>query len=154
VLPNVAEAVRNTISLWDIKTTFVGSENQNAKLAAFDASNVALAASGTVSLELALARVPHVIGYKMGWLTAELARPFITVTYATLINIMGNREIVPEFIQEKCNPHAMAEAAARFFTDEQTRQNHLTEAATIIETLRVKGVPPSRRAAQAILDLV
>ncbi len=154
VLPNVSETVRTAISSWDIKTTFVKSQNEEEKFAAFDASTVALAASGTVSLELALSGVPHVIGYKMGWLTAELARPFITVSYATLINIIGKREIVPEFIQEHCSPQAMATAAELFFNDEQTRTRHLADVAAIVETLRVKGAPPSKRAAKAILEVV
>ncbi len=154
VLPNVSEAVHKKISSWGVKTTFVDSQHESEKFAAFDASTVALAASGTVSLELALARVPCVIGYKMGWLTAELARPFILVTYATLINIMASQEIVPEFIQERCQPEAMANAVERFFSNERVRAQHLADVATIMETLRVQGLTPSRRAAKAILDII
>ena len=154
VVSHVSEAVRTEISSWGVKTTFVDSQNVNEKFAAFDASTVALAASGTVSLELAVARVPHVIGYKVGWLTAALIRPFIKVSHATLINIMATREIVPEFIQEWCEPQAMAEVVVNYFANEQARKKHLEDVAAIVDTLRVQGSSPSERAAKTILDLI
>ena len=154
VLPHVSRRVRDELAGWGIGITFVDSQQESEKFSAFAASNVALAASGTVSLELAQARVPHVIGYKLGWLTAELARPFITVSFATLINIKGGGEIVPEFIQERCQPWAMAEAVERFMLDEEVCAAHLTQVASVMETLHVKGTPPSERAAQTVLDVI
>jgi lipid-A-disaccharide synthase len=75
---------------------------------AFKSMNVALAVSGTVGLELAALKVPHVIGYRASPLTAFIAKRLVKVKYAHLANIMADEAIVPEFIQEKCKPELIA----------------------------------------------
>ena len=83
-------------------------ESEADKFAAFDAADAALAASGTVTTELALAGTPMVVGYKLGWLTYALARPFVTVRFATLGNIILDRAAIPEFIQNDCTAENLA----------------------------------------------
>ena len=80
------------------------------KYDAFAASNAAMAASGTVSLELAMARVPHVIAYRMNALTVTLVKMLhgVNQKFANLLNILLDREVVPEFIQEKCTADRVA----------------------------------------------
>ena len=63
-----------------------------------------LAASGTVTLELAMARVPYVAAYKVATVTHWLASILVQVPYANLINFISNREVVPECIQSRCEP--------------------------------------------------
>src|SRR5690606_9536364 len=79
------------------------------KWSAFKAMDVAVAVSGTVGLELAALQVPHVIGYKTSELTAMIAKRLVKVKYAHLANIMADREIVPEFLQEQCTADAISD---------------------------------------------
>lgn len=69
---------------------------------AFRAANIAIAASGTVALELAMVDVPHIIAYKVAPLTAFLARRFLKIQFVNLSNILLGREVVPELLQENC----------------------------------------------------
>ena len=69
---------------------------------------MALAASGTVTAELALAHTPMVVGYKVGGLTFFLSKFLMTVTHITLINILLGREAVPEFLQARATPDNLA----------------------------------------------
>ncbi len=88
----------------------------------FQIADAALAASGTVSLELMVCTVPTVIAYKVSWLTHKLALFLITVPYATLLNIMVNKEIFPEFLQAKCNPDTLYHALDKVLNDTETRK--------------------------------
>ena len=78
------------------------------------ASNLALAASGTVALETALAEVPTVIAYKVSPLTAFIVRRLIKVNYVNIINVLAGKEIVPECLQEKCSPDVLADILGEF----------------------------------------
>lgn len=77
---------------------------------AFAAMDGALATSGTVGLELAVADVPHVIAYKTNALTAAIVRRMIKVKYAHLANLLLDAPVVPEFIQENCSVPALTAA--------------------------------------------
>ena len=85
-------------------------EDEGEKIDAFAASNVALAASGTVALELAMAGVPTVIAYRMNPMTAWLARRLIRIRFVNPVNIVLDREAVPELLQENCRPDRFAYA--------------------------------------------
>ena len=95
---NVVDAVRTGTQEWS-KALIV--EGEAEKYDAFAAANAALAASGTVSLELAMARVPSIIGYRLSPLTAMVARRLIRVKYASIVNIILDREAMPEFYPGK-----------------------------------------------------
>ena len=83
--------------------------DEREKEDAFAAATVALAASGTVTTEVALQGTPLVIGYKLGWITWALARAFLFKSkYATLMNVAADKEVAPEFIQTKCTPENLA----------------------------------------------
>jgi lipid-A-disaccharide synthase len=92
---HVAPLVREAAKDWPTKAFVLNGDAD--KYAAFDAADVALAASGTVTSELALAGTPMVVGYRLGWLTAEIARPFMRAPYMVLINLILGRKAVPEF---------------------------------------------------------
>ncbi len=81
------------------------------KYDAFKSMDVAIAVSGTVGLELAYLKVPHIIAYRANALTVWVIKRLIKVRFAHLANIMAGREIVPEFIQENCNADVVADAA-------------------------------------------
>ncbi len=84
---------------------------------AFAAMDFAIATSGTVGLELAIADIPHVIAYKTGHLTWEIARRKLFIKYAHLANILLDREVVPEFIQKECRAGPIKDAVKRLLDD-------------------------------------
>ena len=148
-VPNVAAQVREALKDWTVAADFL--EGDADKYAAMNAANVALAASGTVTTELALARVPEVVAYKLGWLTYFLARRFIRVKHATLVNILLDREAVPEFIQERATPENLSRAVIHLFQDAQARAEQVKALAEATHDLGQDEEPPSRRAARALL---
>ncbi len=86
----------------------------------FQIADAALAASGTVSLELMVCHVPTVIAYKVSWLSSKLAHLLIKVPYVTLLNIIMNKEIYPEFLQENCTPNKLYQGLYRALYDPET----------------------------------
>lgn len=127
-------------------------ENETDKFAAFDAADVALAASGTVTTELAISKTPMVVAYKLGALTYGLARPFISAKYATLVNILLDREAVPERIQSRCTPAALAAELKKLILDPGARARQISDLNEADHLLGVGGEAPSLRAARALLD--
>lgn len=124
------------------------------KADAFAASDAALAASGTVALELAMAGVPHVIGYRVNPLTAFLARRLIKTPYANLINIILQREAVPEFIQDECTPENLARDLTPLLDDARARTAQLGAAQDALTQLGWGGPPPGERAADVVLTYI
>ncbi len=119
---------------------------------AFDAADVALAASGTVTAELALAHTPMVVGYSVGGLTFFLSKFLMTVTHITLINILLDRAAVPEFLQSKCTPEKLAGAVAQLFADEGARAAQVDAMKEFGRLLGEGDEAPSLRAARALLE--
>lgn len=146
-VPHVAARVKDAARDWPSPLHLI--EGDGEKFAAFDAANAALAASGTVTTELALSGTPMVVGYKVGWLTYSLASLIMNVRYITLVNVLLDREAVPEFLQERCRPDLLAEAVVKLFTEKDSERADLDEAARL---LGKGGERPSLRAARAILD--
>jgi lipid-A-disaccharide synthase len=129
-------------------------ETDADKFAAFHAADVALAASGTVTTELALAGTPMVVAYRLGWLTFALARPFIRVRYATLVNILLDRAAVPEFIQQHCTGESLAQELLGLLRDPQARERQRQSLSEASALLGAGGEAPSRRAARALWEFV
>jgi lipid-A-disaccharide synthase len=115
---------------------------------------VALAASGTVTTELALAGTPMVVAYKLGWLTYTLVKPFITARFATLGNIILDRAAIPELLQKDCSGENLARALLPLLSDTPERRKQVEDLKLIGEKLGVGGEEPSLRAARALLDFV
>jgi lipid-A-disaccharide synthase len=149
-VPNVAAKVRALAEGWPVPLHIL--DNADDKFASFDAADVALAATGTVTTEIALARTPMVTAYKLGWLTYALARPFISVKYATLVNILLDREAVPEFIQDRCKPDALADALLKLFQKADIRAAQTRDLAEAMQLLGTGEEAPSLRAARTLLS--
>lgn len=153
VLPtvdSVAPLVEKVVDDWPGRPLVVrGAAERHGAMAAAD---VALAASGTVALELALARVPMVIAYRMAPLTYFLVRRLVSVEFANLVNILEGREIIPELIQGDCRPERLVVALEDMLGPAGGRQ--IEAVRPVLEQLGAGGVPPSRRAAQAVLDII
>jgi lipid-A-disaccharide synthase len=126
-------------------------EGDTEKYDAMAASDAALAASGTVALELGLARVPAVIAYRVNPLTAAVVRRMIKVRFATLTNLLLDREAVPELIQEDCRPDRLAVEVTLMIEDRAVRAAQMEASAKALALLGAGGIPPSERAARVVL---
>jgi lipid-A-disaccharide synthase len=124
------------------------------KYDAFAASRAALAASGTVALELAIARVPMVIAYRLNPLTEALLDRVLKVRQVNLVNLLLGRPLVAEHLRGACAPKPLAAALALVIRDERVRSAHLAGYDEAVQRLRVDGMSPSRAAADRILAIL
>ena len=156
VLPladDVATYVRSVVQTWPYRITFTEG-NDNSKYNAFAASDVALACSGTVALELALADIPYVTIYKMSFLSRIVARTFVRLKYVNLINIILDKEVVPELLLENCKPHLILPHLMKALNDTEFRSKQRKNFKAALGLITVGGHLPSERAAQAILEVI
>jgi lipid-A-disaccharide synthase len=151
-VPHVAALVRAGTTNWPVPLHIV--EGEDEKFAAFDTADAALAASGTVTTELALSRTPMVVGYKVGWLTYTLLKPFVHFKFATIANLLLDREAVPEFLQTRFTPQALADAVVPLLTDKQAAARQVADLDEAMRLLGQGGEQPSLRAARAILQFL
>ena len=149
---SVSARVKELVARWDRNILVV--EHPDEKLAAFDAADVALAASGTVSTELALSATPMVIGYRVGAVTAAVARPFVKVPYTTLVNLILNKEVVPEFVQEQCTAQNLSRELVRLLTNHAARVEQVTACTAAVKSMGYGDEKPSVRAAREVLRLI
>ncbi len=119
------------------------------KRAAFRAADVALAASGTVSLELAAADTPMVIAYDMNWLSRVVIGRMLRVDTVTLVNLVSDTRVVPEFIGKRCQPDLIAQGVLDVFEHPDAQHDAM---ALTMRLLGQGGDPPGLRAARAVLD--
>lgn len=147
---HVAETVRTAVAAWPVSAIVVTGNDE--KFAAFKASNAALAASGTVVLELAVAGCPTVMAYQVSGLTAWIVRRMVKVQHASLPNLILSKSLIPEFLQERCNPGELAEAVGRLLLDESARRAQIEGGAEVARRLGLGGPPPSEIAAGVVLD--
>ena len=147
----VAKTLPDCVRDWPVTVTILKDSKEKYDLMA--ASNAAISASGTVSLELALAKVPTIIAYKVAPITALILRLMIKVKFANLINIILNKEVVPERLQHFCKPAIIADDLERLLDDNE-KETQINEVAPALKKLGIGGKPPSTRAAQIILKLL
>ncbi len=142
----VADIVRDLSRDWPIEPWII--EDAAAKRSAFASANVAIAASGTVSLELAANQCPMVIAYDMHPLTLWLMRRAALVDTVTLVNLVSDTRVVPEFIGDRCRADLIAPAVLDLLADgtPQRAAMRLT-----MERLGAGGESPGRRAARSVL---
>jgi lipid-A-disaccharide synthase len=119
------------------------------KRAAFRAADAALAASGTVSLELAAAETPMVIAYRMSWLTQWIMARLALIDTVTLVNIVSETRVVPEFLGSACEPSRIAPAILDVMAHPEQQR---TAMRLTMERLGQGGEDPGLRAARAVLE--
>jgi lipid-A-disaccharide synthase len=149
-LPHLVPALEAEIAHWPEKPILLHSD-EAAKRAAFKAADAALAASGTVSLELAANRTPMVIAYDFNRLTRALVKRAIKVDTVTLVNLVSDTRAVPEFLAEDCRPDAIRAGLEAVLADPAAQ--HAAMALTM-ERLGQGGDPPGRRAARSVLGVL
>jgi lipid-A-disaccharide synthase len=129
--------------------------DESEKEDAFAAATVALAASGTVTTEVALQGTPVVVGYKLGWITWALARAFLfKAKYASLMNTAADAEVAPEFIQTKCTPANIAAAAAPVLDSEDAREDQIRAQDEALAKMGRGGTPAADIAADTVLRVI
>ena len=148
----VAATVEAATRDWALPVRIV--HGREARYAAFAASSAALAASGTVALELAMARVPSVIAYRVSPLSAFVATRFLglDLRFVSLVNILAGREVMPERLQDACTPERLHAAVGQLLDDPAAVAAQREGAALALGRLGLgSGASPSDRAAEAIL---
>lgn len=124
------------------------------KTAVFAASTLALAASGTVSIELAAVRVPMVIGYKTNVLTAAIMRRAMLAPSFTLVNLLTESKAVPEFEPKDCTVENLLEAMRGLLDDPAARAAQVAVGVQAIKALGKGGADPGLRAARSVLSVI
>lgn len=154
VIPTVVtveRAVRAAVADWALPVHVVTGETN--RYDAFAACDAALAASGTVALELAMAKVPYTIAYKMNPISSFLARKLVSGRFANLVNILPDREIVKEYLLEDCTVANLTAEIEKLLDDQAYRQTEVAQAFDILKTLGADdAVTPSQKAAAVVLE--
>ena len=149
----VADLVSQGVRLWPGRPIVL--RGMHDKYDAFAASRAALAASGTVALELAIARVPMAIAYRLNPLTEALLDRIVKVRQVNLINLLLDRPLVPEHLgRAACAPERLAATLAELIGDERVRSAHREGYDEAIARLRGDGLSPSRAAADRTLAVL
>jgi lipid-A-disaccharide synthase len=151
-LPRREAEVRAITATWPVQPRIITDEAE--KQAAFRQARAALAASGTVTLELALAGVPTVAAYKVHTIEAWLAPILLSGTSIILTNRILGEDVVPEFLQTDCVPEKLAAALGRAMDEGEDRTRQLDGSKRLREILKVDGETPAQRAVQVVLDVV
>ena len=149
VVPHVRALVERHMQSWTVKPHLV--EGEEDKFPAFKLAHAALAASGTVTLELALAGTPMVVAYKVDALSARM-RFLLNVPSVVLANLVLETNAFPEFLQEECTPDKLAAALEQLLRDTPERRAQLAALARIPQKMLLDGGTPSDFAAELVLD--
>lgn len=154
--PAVAGLVVARSADWPKGTVIVdpratGADFAAEKRAAFATAHVALAASGTVSLELAATDTPMVIAYTMSWLSRKLIGALLRIDTVTLVNLVTDSRTIPEFLGENCRPDPIAEVLIHVMEDARARGDQRDAMALAMNRLGRGGEDPGLRAARSVL---
>jgi lipid-A-disaccharide synthase len=147
----VADLVRELTADWPGQPILIAPDDAAAKRAAFRAADVALAASGTVSLELAASDTPMVIAYDMNWLSRQIIARMLLVDTVTLVNLVSDSRTVPEFIGADCTSSRIADGLRAVLADPYVQRDAM---ALTMDRLGRGGESPGLRAARSILSHV
>ena len=147
----VAEDVTGRIAAWPFRVHLV---SEAEKYDAMKAATVALATSGTVSTELALAGAPMVIGYRFQPLSYAIMKPFFTGKYATLFNHAADEEITRELIQKDATPEKVAAEVGRLLSDPEARRVQAERQTAALDLMGRNAPDPSSLAADAVLRVI
>ena len=148
----VAAQVADAVAAWPGRVIVVRGAAE--KFDAFAASTAALAASGTVALELAMARVPMVIGYRIWGPTHFVVSRTVKIKYATLVNLLLDRPLIPELLQHDCTPERLGAEIERLLSEPDARREQVEGAKAALLQIGLDGEAPSLKAADKILELV
>lgn len=148
-MPHLLGAVRDAVAAWPVSPRIVTGEAD--KRAAFRMARAALAKSGTVTLELALAGVPMVAVYRGGTVEAFIARRLVRVSSVILANLVLGENVVPELLQEECTAQRIAPLLREVLGETALRERQVTAFARLDAVMETGARSPSARAADVVL---
>lgn len=154
ILPTVstvAKQVREATKNSDLPLIVV--DTQDERYGAFRASDAAIAASGTVALELAMCKVPHIVAYKVSKLTYLMAKYLVHIKYVNLTNIMLKRLVVPELLQHDCVPKKISDKIEELLQKKSLYKQQMQGFDEVRTYLTNKDNSPSAMAADIIIRL-
>ena len=151
VVPSARARVEKDSASWPVSPYLV--EGDDAKFASFRLATAALAASGTVTLELALCRVPSVVAYRVDPIAAPVLRRALKLPSVVLPNLVAGHNIYPEFHQEACNPANLAAALTPLFSQTPERASQLEGLDAIPARMQPPDQTPSLAAAAIVLRM-
>ena len=151
-VPHLADMVRDLTRLWPGNPLVVTDAAE--KRTAFGAATAALAASGTVSLELAASGTPMVIAYDMSWLSWQIISRMMKIDTVTLVNLVAGQKAVPEFLGPACLPGPVGAAFARLMSVPSQRMRQAEALKLTMRRLGRGGEAPGLRAAKSVLAQV
>ena len=143
------EQVAAEVAKWPVRARLATDDAE--KRAAFRVARAALAKSGTVTLEVALAGVPMVAAYRVSPLDAFIVRRLVRVPSYILANLVLNENVVPEIVQEECTPERLADALAPLFGDTPERRRQIDAFARLDAIMEIGSRAPAARAANVVL---
>lgn len=148
----VSGMVRDMARRWPTAPVVV--ENPQEKRAAFAAADLALAASGTVSLDLAANNVPMIIGYDVAPISRMILRLMLKTDTVTLVNLVSETHAVPEFLGKDCQPGPMSQALFCLLEHPEDRGDQIAAMNLTMQRLGRGGQAPGLRAARSVLSFL
>jgi len=150
-VPQLVEPVTQATADWPLQPRILSDTAE--KRASFRIARAALAKSGTVTLELALAGIPMVTAYKVSLFDEMIARRVISVSSVILANLVLGDKVVPEFLQQECTPRNLADALVPLLRDTAERRRQIDAFARLDAIMEIGRAAPSVRAAEIVLKL-
>jgi lipid-A-disaccharide synthase len=150
-VPHLADEIVHRAASWSVKPIIVKSEA--AKWAAFRKADAALAASGTVTLELGLSGVPMIVAYRVSKIE-EILKYLIKAHSIVLTNLVLGENVIPEFIQWDCTPDKLAGALLPLLSDTPERRRQEAAFRRLDGLMRIGDDHPSERAARVVVDVL
>jgi lipid-A-disaccharide synthase len=150
--PHLLDELRHGTAKWPRAPRIVVESAD--RRAAFRSATAALAKSGTVTLELALAGVPMVAAYRVSWIEAVVLRRMIKTPSVILANLVLGENAVPEFLQEACTAENLATALVALLGDSVERRRQVEAFSRLDSIMQIGSSAPAARAAEVVLDVV
>jgi lipid-A-disaccharide synthase len=150
-LPHLAARIEAAAATWPVKPKLVVETDE--KWQAFRTARAALAASGTVTLELALAGIPTIVAYRVSLVEEAIVRPLLRVPSIVLANLVLGDNVMPEILQREATPERLGKELAKIVADTPDRRHQLDGLARIDEVMEIASARPSVRAAEVVLEV-
>ncbi|MFZ2064925.1 MAG: lipid-A-disaccharide synthase [Xanthobacteraceae bacterium] len=152
-VPHLFDRVSAEVAAWTVRPRVIVESAE--KWAKFRVARAALAASGTVTLELALAGVPTVGAYRLSMIEEAVARVMRSREISTIIlaNLVIGENIVPQFVQRDCTPEKLADALVPLVSDTAERRRQVEAFARLDAIMAIGEAKPSSKAAAIVLDI-
>jgi lipid-A-disaccharide synthase len=150
-VPHLVDEVRRATLDWPAKPAIVVDAAE--KWAAFRRARAALAASGTVTLELGLAGIPTVIAYRVALFEEMIARALVTAEMIGLANLILGEKVMPELLQRDATPRNLADHLVALIGDTVERRHQTEALARLDAVMEIGAAVPSARAAGIVLAM-